>query len=614
MSNKRVSDLNPIDATTISDADLFMVSDVSAVESKRMIASEVKKYVTNDGHITGSITSASYALTASTVTNQWTSSASTLSTRKQVLIQSPYPLTNTPLEIRTLGGVALLVDDYNTTSPIITLNRDALPNIEITNPDDAGFLRLTPYGMIVVGPFGDISISSDFKSYISSAYNFGLGTINPQQKLHVVGDIICNNITGSIFTGTASYALTGSGFSSASYLQFVPGRSNGTASYAISSSYSQNVSVTSSSFASSSISSSVASLSKTSSYLNFTGVANGTASYALFAENSNVINAFVQGGNTFGTSGSLGTKDLQPLQFITSGSLRAIILSNGQVGLGTSSLGSDLLDVNGNTSFGSYNIPFSATIPFVNAQPCTLTLRSGLNTAGSTISKIQFSARKTNGNIHTYGDLYAVIASPDSFHESGYIVFETRQSGSLNEVMRLSESGSVGIGGIDPKTKLHVSGTISASVYSGRYIFSEDGPYIATISADQLTASFASSIIINPSDQITKTTVVEAYGDVKVPLVNVSIPEITASVRLNVHQISPSLFDTTLDKSTCLNFISGAGVTTGYSINGFHLKGGASISGSHTIAAYAEGGVQFYTGSRQIIFYLKTKSDNFSIT
>jgi hypothetical protein len=69
----------------------------------------------------------------------------------------------------------------------------------------------------------------------------------------------------------------------------------------------------------------------------FTGSLLGTASFASTASFINVTgsNAFVQGGNSFGTSALLGTNDNQSLSLETSGSVRMFISSSGIVGVRT---------------------------------------------------------------------------------------------------------------------------------------------------------------------------------------------------------------------------------------------------------------------------------------
>jgi hypothetical protein len=70
-----------------------------------------------------------------------------------------------------------------------------------------------------------------------------------------------------------------------------------------------------------------------------TGSLQGTASWAASASNvAPTSNAFVQGGNSFGTTALLGTNDTQNLNFETNGSVRMSISSSGQVVHGSNPL------------------------------------------------------------------------------------------------------------------------------------------------------------------------------------------------------------------------------------------------------------------------------------
>jgi len=63
----------------------------------------------------------------------------------------------------------------------------------------------------------------------------------------------------------------------------------------------------------------------------------GTSSWATNAVTASFVsNAFVQGGNSFGTTALLGTNDANSLAFETNGSTRMTINSGGQVGIGVS--------------------------------------------------------------------------------------------------------------------------------------------------------------------------------------------------------------------------------------------------------------------------------------
>jgi hypothetical protein len=72
----------------------------------------------------------------------------------------------------------------------------------------------------------------------------------------------------------------------------------------------------------------------------FTGSLFGTSSWAQNALTASYItpigtNAFVQGGNSFGTQALLGTNDNNNLAFETSGSVRMFVSSSGNIGIGT---------------------------------------------------------------------------------------------------------------------------------------------------------------------------------------------------------------------------------------------------------------------------------------
>lgn len=73
MSNIRLSDLNEITHTQLTSNDLFLVSDVNAVESKKMQAAELQEYIlgSNNGNTFNG--TASLALTASTLGNRYVS-------------------------------------------------------------------------------------------------------------------------------------------------------------------------------------------------------------------------------------------------------------------------------------------------------------------------------------------------------------------------------------------------------------------------------------------------------------------------------------------------------------------------------------------------------------
>jgi len=115
-------------------------------------------------------------------------------------------------------------------------------------------------------------LSVGTNTLIVTGSNVGIGTLTPTNTLQVVGGITATSITASIIS--ASSGITGSLF--------------------------------------------------------------GTSSWAVNALTASFLSgAFLQNGNSFGTTAVLGTNDTQNLQFETSGSVRMTISSSGNVGIGT---------------------------------------------------------------------------------------------------------------------------------------------------------------------------------------------------------------------------------------------------------------------------------------
>lgn len=83
-----------------------------------------------------------------------------------------------------------------------------------------------------------------------------------------------------------------------------------------------------------------------------------SASFATTA--SFVPNTFLQNGNSFGTTATLGTNDNQSLQFETNNTTRMFISSSGEIGIGTTTPTREL-DVEGNLRVGFGTIDFSNT-------------------------------------------------------------------------------------------------------------------------------------------------------------------------------------------------------------------------------------------------------------
>lgn len=72
------------------------------------------------------------------------------------------------------------------------------------------------------------------------------------------------------------------------------------------------------------------------------------------------VNAFVQDGNSFGTTATLGTNDLYGLAFETSGTTRLLIDAGGNIGIGTSGTPSQLVSIGGTT--GNFTVDATGAV------------------------------------------------------------------------------------------------------------------------------------------------------------------------------------------------------------------------------------------------------------
>lgn len=182
MSNKRVSELAPITAPELNDADLLLLSDVSARESKKLQLDDLGSFLLAEGHISGS-----FFGTASYAENAGTASISTFATTANY---GPLLLPSNTTPMRVVGKI-----DFNPGWFVTALTAD----------------------------FRGGLTGSNFKGTASWARN-------------------------AILANTASFALTAGSIStvsssfsnfakSASYLIFTSGSTNGTASYAFTTSF-----------------------------------------------------------------------------------------------------------------------------------------------------------------------------------------------------------------------------------------------------------------------------------------------------------------------------------------------------------------------------------------
>ena len=177
-----------------------------------------------------------------------------------------------------------------------------------------------------------------------------------------------------------------------------------------------------------------------------TGSLFGTSSWAQNALTASFINtastnAFVQGGNSFGTTTILGTNDNQNLQFETSGSVRMTISSSGNVGIGTttptarlhvsgSGAGSEVLLV---SPAGSVTVGLKAD--------STITDYSGLY-IGSKYVLLSKASATVFFNIQDSLTFASGYAAKSTMNDSGNLGLGITSAGSINSRLQIRGSGA----------------------------------------------------------------------------------------------------------------------------------------------------------------------------
>ena len=293
------------------------------------------------------------------------------------------------------------------------------------------------------------------------------------------GDLILSTVSGSgtSFTETKIAAATSSLilFNSNGTLTSASLNSTtvGTASY-VSGSTSIITSITASNISASGV---IIASSFTGSFSGSIGNAvNATsASYALTSSFiSPSGNAFVQGGNSFGTTALLGTNDAQSLALETNGTTRMSINSNGNVGIGTT------------VPTGSLHIQNSvANVPILNLgggvafnNVSDLYVLNSYNTASGVgfaakVIGVNISGSLTDENIPVQRTVWSGVTSatamvlssddPGSGNQDNAFQIWTSNDGvagtELTQKFSLTSPGNVGIGTTLPGEKLTVSGS-----------------------------------------------------------------------------------------------------------------------------------------------------------
>jgi hypothetical protein len=292
MANKRLSELNELQAIEIQPDDLTLTTDVSVLESKKLRFQTLKNWILSDPNdITSSYAynsdSASYLIWVPWRTNGTASFA----------ISSSYALSASWADV---AGISIYAD---TASYIDGDNVDG----DVANATNA----LTASHLLYQGYYNGSASYALTASYVenarTSSYIWYTGVPNGTASYALncpcsaaysdTASYLLYN--GSRPNGTASLALKAEQVDSASYLIYNLTRPNGTASFAISSSYASRSYISSQSY-----------------FLRYEGNYNGTASYALTCDWSD--RAGVAGYAPISLSSSWSSQSLNSSYAVTS--------------------------------------------------------------------------------------------------------------------------------------------------------------------------------------------------------------------------------------------------------------------------------------------------------
>jgi hypothetical protein len=210
-SNRRLVESNSLIWDQVDPNDLFLISDVSDLETKKILAEELKKYITDNGFLEANLNgtasysnfsnSSSWAPPCISASYSLTSSYSNKSQESNLAISSSYALSAS----YSLYSKLSLTASYALKSE----TSDAINSINSTYSDTASYLLY-------------ISGKDNGTAHTSTTSSLSLLSETSSYLLYVLGK---NN-------GTASHAMTSSLAESSSFLIYT-GVPNGTSSHSI---------------------------------------------------------------------------------------------------------------------------------------------------------------------------------------------------------------------------------------------------------------------------------------------------------------------------------------------------------------------------------------------
>jgi hypothetical protein len=189
---------------------------------------------------------------------------------------------------------------------------------------------------------------------------------------------------------------------------------------------------------------------------------------------SQASDLFKNGGDTAGANRTLGNNDHYALGFETNGSTAMTITNNGYVGIGTTSPNNKLEVAGGTTHLGSGAWPTVSMNRsnqrvgiFSNAEDGYVFVGNmqtgvGINRGGY----LYLGARQTSGiNDFAISSVFGGRETATNGDAASYMAFRTSNAGGTpSEKVRITSSGSVGIGTASPESFFHLSTDFSSGV------------------------------------------------------------------------------------------------------------------------------------------------------